>query len=156
MLFFWASQLIWGKKIFTLKISNLSHSLILSLLGTPNFRGMWHWGLVTGSDWWWAAQWWLAVGRRGWCWLVVGGSYWWVIAEILVTKGPTFAFFEKSQKVNWQSLLPLQSITEFEIWKPWYWILWPPMQWLNSALWRTSLMGLSTWGLFNVILIGCH
>ena len=41
--------------------------LILSLLGTPNFRGMWHWGLVTGSDWWWEAQWWVAVGRHGRC-----------------------------------------------------------------------------------------
>ena len=21
---------------------------------------------MTGSDWWWAAQWWVAVGRGGW------------------------------------------------------------------------------------------
>ena len=80
MLFFWASQLIWDKKIFlnffTLKISNLSYSLILLLLGTPNFRGMWLWGVVAGSHWWWAAQWWVAVGHGGRCLLLVGGVYW--------------------------------------------------------------------------------
>ena len=64
---------------FTLKISNLSYSLITSLLGTPNFRGMWHWGLMTGSDWWLAAQWWVAVGCGEQCWLVVGGSHWWLV-----------------------------------------------------------------------------
>ena len=56
---FWAFQLIWDQKIFlnffTLKISNLSYSLILSLLGIPNFGAMWQWGLVIGSDWWWVA-----------------------------------------------------------------------------------------------------
>ena len=40
---------------------------------------MWQWGLVTGSDWWWAAQWWVAVGHGGRCLLLVGGVYWqWV------------------------------------------------------------------------------
>ena len=60
---------------------------------------------MTGSDWWWAAQWWVAVGRGGWLLiLAVNSIFLHLLCPMLLDSVPDLTPPPKKVKESWSKM----------------------------------------------------